>query len=111
MVLVLRLTRCKSSSFILISADFLKLSCDETEATITLGIENDPIAVMAVWSPSGLSRIDGCVLGVLDSHHRVSLWESNTIGITQDWKAVPPFMAIVFNRFLISLTTYSSMSY
>jgi len=46
--------------------------------------------VLAEWSPLGFSRTHGCVLAILDSHHRVSLWERNGIGTSDSWLPVTP---------------------
>jgi|SRR5208282_1525955 len=63
----------------------LQVEREETDETLSIGIENDAIAVAAEWSPLGLSRMYGCVLAVLDSHHRVSIWESTGVGTTDNW--------------------------
>jgi len=44
--------------------------------------------VLAEWSPLGFSSTHGCVLAILDSHHRVSLWERNGIGTSDSWLPV-----------------------
>lgn len=40
----------------------------------------------------------GCVLAVLDSHHRVSIWESTGIGITDIWVPVNPPPHVVIDE-------------
>ena len=61
---------------------------EDNVRTILLGQENDAVAVRAIWSPLGLSEMFGCVLAVLDSHHRVSIWQATGIGISEKWTPV-----------------------
>jgi hypothetical protein len=61
---------------------------EETDKTLSLGLENDAVAVAADWSPTGLSKSHGCVLAVLDSHHRVSIWEPTGVGVPDHWTPV-----------------------
>ena len=62
---------------------------EDNANTILLGHENDAVSVRAIYSPMGLSEMHGCVLAVLDSHHRVSIWQSTGIGASEQWILVP----------------------
>jgi len=61
---------------------------EETDGTVSLGLENDAVAVAAEWSPMGLAKSHRCVLAVRDSHHRVSIWEPTGIGVPDNWTPV-----------------------
>jgi hypothetical protein len=63
----------------------LQVEQEDTDETLSIGTENDAIAVAAEWSPLGLSRSYDCVLAVLDSHHQVSIWESTGVGTSDNW--------------------------
>lgn len=65
--------------------------------TISLGQENDAVAVRAIWSPLGLSEMYGCVLAVLDSHHRVSIWQATGVGTSEKWIPVTPEESMELN--------------
>ena len=67
-----------------------KVQREDTDRTLSLGLENDTFAVAAEWSPLEMSKSGGCVLAVLDSHHRVSIWESTAIGVPDNWIPVTP---------------------
>jgi Transcription factor IIIC subunit delta bet-propeller domain len=55
----------------------------DNNETISLGMESDPIVVATDWSPMGLSRTHDCLLAVLDSYRRVSVWEAS--GVADNW--------------------------
>jgi hypothetical protein len=57
----------------------------DTEETLSLGQENEAIAVATLWSPLGLSKSQGCILVVLDSHHQVSIWQPTRVGTSEKW--------------------------
>jgi hypothetical protein len=57
----------------------------DVDETLSLGRENDAIAVGTGWSPLGFSSGHGCVLAVLDSHHNVSIWQAMGIGASEKW--------------------------
>jgi hypothetical protein len=67
---------------------------EDNERTIFFGHENDAVCVRAIWSPLGLSETYGCVLAVLDSHHRVSIWQSTGIGVSETWIPVISLLMI-----------------
>jgi len=58
---------------------------EDNARTILLGHENDAVSVRAIWSPLELSEMYGSVLAVLDSHHRVSIWQSTGVGTSDEW--------------------------
>ena len=58
----------------------------DTNETISLGLESEPIVVATAWSPVGLSTTYDCLLAVLDSHHRVSVWQAT--GVADNWTQV-----------------------
>jgi hypothetical protein len=65
-----------------------KIQRNDNDENISIGAENDPVVIATEWSPLGLSRMYGCVLAVLDSHHRVSIWESTGVGTNENWVPV-----------------------
>jgi len=61
----------------------------DLDDTLSLGLESEPVAIELAWSPPGISFMHDCLLALLDSHHRVSIWQSTGVGNDQ-WKPVRP---------------------